>query len=78
MIYEYRTNIERIVNEYLTESMDVFRESFSGMKDALATDDADWFIESANTIVESFGGEKMFTDMDDFNEKMLTGIPFKL
>lgn len=78
LIYEYRTNIERIVNEYLTESMDVFRESFSGMKDALATDDADWFIESANTIVESFGGEKMFTDMDDFNEKMLTGIPFKL
>ena len=78
LIHEYRVNIERIVNEYLTESMDVFRESFSGIKNALVTDDADWFIECTNTIVERFGGEKPFTDMEDFNEKMLTEVPFKL
>ena len=78
LIHEYRANIEHIANEYLTESMDVFRESFSGIKNALVTDDADWFIECTNTIVERFGGEKSFTDMEDFNEKMLTEVPFKL
>ena len=58
--------------------MDVFRESFSGIKDALAIGDIDWFIESANNITESFGGQKTFSSMEDFNTKMLEGTTFKL
>lgn len=78
LIREYRTEMERIVNEYLIESMDVFRDSFSGIKDALAIGDIDWFIESANNITESFGGQKTFSSMEDFNTKMLEGTTFKL
>ena len=78
MIREYRSEMEKIINEYLSDSMDVFRESFSGIKNALAIGDVDWFIDSANTITEYFGGMPSFSSMDDFNNKMLSGSTFKL
>ncbi len=78
MIREYRSEIEKIINEYLSDSMDVFRESFSGIKNALAIGDVDWFVDSANTITENFGGKPSFSSMDDFNNKMLSGSTFKL
>ena len=78
MIREYREEMEKIINEYLIDSMDVFRESFSGIKNALAIGDVDWFIESANAITENFGGQASFSDMDDFNEKMLSRDTFKI
>ena len=48
------------------------------MKDALAIDDVDWFIESANTITENFGGKAAFSDFEDFDSKMVKGHTFKL
>lgn len=78
MIHEYRAEMEKIINEYLIESMDVFRESFRGIKDALAIGDVDWFIESTNKITENFGGEASFSNMEDFNSKMLSNSTFKL
>lgn len=78
MIREYRAELEKIINEYLLDSMDVFRESFSGIKNALAIGDVDWFIESTNTITQSFGGEAPFSNIEDFNSKMLMGSTFKL
>lgn len=78
MIQEYRAEMERLIRAYLLDSMDIFRESFSGIKDALAIGDVDWFIESANTITESFGGKASFSSMEDFNLKMSTGSTFKL
>ena len=38
----------------------------------------DLLIESANNITASFGGNKPFETMDDFNNKMLLGETFKL
>lgn len=78
MIREYRAEIEKIISNYLSESMDIFRDSFSGIKNALEIGDVDWFIESANTITESFGGEASFSSMEEFNSKMLMGSTFKL
>lgn len=78
MIREYRKEIEELINEYLCDYMDVFRESFSGITNALAIGDVEWFIDSSNTIVESFGGEKSFTSMEDFNDKMMHGSGFTL
>lgn len=78
MIREYRVEMEKLIREYLADSMDVFRESFAGIKNALAIGDADWFIKSANTITEKFGGEVSFSSMDEFNSKMFTGSTFKL
>lgn len=78
LIREYRAEIESIINEYLIESMDIFRESFTGIKEALAIGDVDWFIESTNTITENVGGKASFSSMEDFNSKMLAGSTFKL
>ncbi len=78
LMREYRRELEGLISEYLSESMDVFRESFSEIKNALAIGDVDWFIESTNNITNAFGGNVSFTSMDDFNDKMLNGEIFKI
>ena len=78
MIREYRAEVEVIINKYLIDSMDVFRESFSGIKNALDIGDVDWVIDSANEITEAFGGNSNFKSMDEFNDKMLNRVTFKL
>ncbi len=78
MIREYRGQINKIIEEYLSDTMEIFNESFSGIKDALAIGDVDLLIESANNITSSLGGNKPFENMDDFNNKMLAGEVFKL
>ena len=78
MIREYRAEMEKLISEYLSESMDVFRESFSGIKNALAIGDVDWFIDSTNAITEQFGGKASFSNMDEFDSMMLNGSTFKL
>lgn len=78
LIREYRAELETMIQEYLIDSMDVFRESFAGIKNALAIGDVDWFIESTNTITESFGGKASFSSMEEFNSMMFSGTTFKL
>ena len=77
-IRKYRAETEKIINEYLSGSMDIFSSSFSGIKNALAIGDVDWFIDSTNKITEAFGGKVQFSSMDEFNEKMLSSEAFKL
>ena len=77
-IRKYRAETEKIINEYLSGSMDIFSNSFSGIKNALAIGDIDWFIDSTNKITEAFGGKVQFSSMDEFNEKMLSSETFKL
>lgn len=78
LIREYREQVNKIINEYLSDSMEYFNESFSGIKKALEIGDVDLFIENANEITESLGGNKPFENMDEFNNKMLNGITFKI
>lgn len=78
MMREYRTQINKIIEQYLTENMEIFNESFSGIKEALAIGDVDLLIENANTVTESVGGTKPFETMEEFNKKMLLGETFKL
>lgn len=78
MIRGYRAQMNEIIEKYLSGAMEIFNESFSGIKDALDIGDVDLLIESANNITASFGGNKPFETMDDFNNKMLLGETFKL
>ena len=78
LIRQYRAEMEKIINAYLIDSMDLFRDSFSGIKNALAIGDVDWVIDSANIITESFGGKAAFSNMDEFTDKMLKGSTFKI
>lgn len=77
LIRQYRQEMEEIVNQYLSDSMDCFRESFSGVKNAFALGDIDWFIESANSITKQFGGEQKFSSMDEFEKMMNSDDPFE-
>lgn len=78
MIRQYRREIEEIVNEYLIDSMDMFRESFSQVKNAFEIGDVDWVIESTNTITENFGGDAIFRNFEEFNDMMMKETTFKL
>lgn len=78
MIREYRAQMNAIVEEYLSDIMEIFDESFSGIKEALAIGDVDLLIESANNITDALGGKKQFETMDEFNKKMLCGETFRL
>ncbi len=75
MIREYRAQINAIIEEYLTDSMEIFQDSFDGIKEALAIGDVDLLIESANSITDALGGNKPFETMDEFNEMMLQEQP---
>lgn len=78
MIREYRAQMNSIINEYLLETTEIFNESFSGIKDALAIGDIDLLIDSSNAITDALDGNKPFETMDEFNNKMLSGVTFKL
>ena len=58
--------------------MDIFREAFLGIKNALSIGDADWFIENANEITERMGGTVAFSNMKEFEEEMHAGRKFRL
>ncbi|MGF6989789.1 DNA-binding transcriptional MerR regulator [Lachnospiraceae bacterium PM6-15] len=78
LIRLHRAEMEKIINEYLAESIEVFRESFSGIKSALAIGDVDWFIEGSNKITKSFGGTVAFSSMGEFEQMMTNEETFKL
>ena len=61
--------------EYLSDSMEIFNESFSGIKDALAIGDVDMLIENANNITESLGGNKPFETMDEKEKRQEMVLP---
>lgn len=78
MIREYREQMNVVIEEYLSDMMDVFNESFAGIKDALAIGDVDLMVESANNITSLLGGNRPFENMADFDEKMLQSATFYL
>lgn len=78
LIREYRVQMNAIIEEYLADSMEIFNESFDGIKAALAIGDIDLLIESANSITDALGGNKPFETMEDFDKKMLSGATFVL
>lgn len=78
LIREYRTQMNTIIEQYLANTMEVFNDAFMGIKSALAIGDVDLLVDSANSIIDTLGGNKPFETMDDFNLKMLSGATFKI
>lgn len=78
MIREYRLEVEKIINQYLSNKLEVFNESFAGIKNALEIGDIDLFIENTNKITENFGGKPAFSTIDEFDEIMLTKTTIKI
>ena len=78
MIREYRLEIEKIINQYLSNKLEVFNEAFTGIKNALEIGDIDLFIENTNRITENFGGKPAFSTIDEFDEIMLAKTTIKI
>lgn len=78
IIRKYREYMEEIINQYFNSYMDVFRESFDGIKKSLEIDDIDLFIENTNLIIKKFGKESNYSSVKEFNDKMLNKTTFKL
>ena len=78
MIREYRLEIEKIINQYLSNKLEVFNKAFTGIKNALEIGDIDLFIENTNRITENFGGKPAFSTIDEFDEIMLTKTTIKI
>ena len=77
-IREYRAQMEAIISEYLNSYTEVFNESFSGIKDALAIGDVDGVISSANRVTEALGKKALFDNMDEFEQLMDSEMTIKL
>ena len=78
MIREYRLEVEKIINQYLSNKLEVFNESFKCIKNALEIGDIDLFIESTNKITENFGKKPAFSNMNEFDKIMLTKTTIKI
>lgn len=78
LMRQYRKEMDQYVNTYLSESMYLFRDSFSGIKEALQISDVDMVIEYSNKITESFGKTAAFESFDDFESKMKSDFVFKI
>lgn len=78
MIREYRMQMNVIIQEYLSDRQEIFNESYRGIKDALVIGDVDLFIDSANKITDSLGGNKPFETIDEFYTKMSNGEGFTI
>lgn len=78
MIKEYRAEINAVIEKYLSETIEVFNESFDGINNALAIGDVDWFIESANNITKAFGGKNSFENLEEFRTQLLSDEVFEL
>lgn len=78
LLREYRAELENMVEQYLSDTTELFRESFDGIKNALAIGDVDWLIDSANKVTKGLGKEVQYNNMDEFDTMMSAGITFKL
>lgn len=78
MIRQYREYMEKVINEYLFDYKYTFEKSFFEIKKSLKIDDVDLFIDNANIISKKFGGKTNFSNLEEFNDKMLKGETFKL
>jgi hypothetical protein len=70
MIRQYRAEMEKMVNQYLTDHINTFHVAFDDMKCALDIGDIDGFIVGANAITRKLGGKPQFETLSEFDTLM--------
>jgi hypothetical protein len=79
MIRQYRAEMEKMVNQYLTDHINTFHAAFDDMKYALNIGDIDGFIAGANAITKKLGKTPQFETFSEFDALMNDGAcPVKL
>lgn len=72
MIKAYRAEMEKNIGEYFSNYMNLFNDSFNGIKQSLQIGDVDGFISSTNKIVEGLGKKPIFNNQNDFDKLMMS------
>lgn len=78
LIREYRTEIEMVINQYLSSNMEIFHNAFDEIKRSLNVGDVDGFISGTNAISVQLGREPQFSDFDEFEKIMESDVAFKV
>lgn len=67
-----RTEMEQIVSDYLYNKMTLFANAFDTMDRAITENDIDSFIMGNNSIQNELGKKALFSDMQEFDDLMLS------
>ena len=70
MLKEYRDELERFINEYLSETAAVFDEAFAAMKEKLKIGDVDGYLSSVNRITETCGKKPLAMTKKEVDDLM--------
>ena len=71
-------DMERIVNQYLTDHLETFESGFMAMDKALIENDVDGYIKGNAEIQSILGYQMQFRNQDEFNHLMDSEETFKL
>jgi len=77
-IREYREEINRIVENYLSSHYDLFGGYIESMDQAIIAGDTNGFIRANNAIMETFGKKPQFSSQEEFDSLILSGTKIVL
>ena len=78
MIRMYRTEMERIVTDYLTVRLETFESGFAAIDQALIDGDINGYIRGNTEIQQILGYNVQFSNQDEFDALMDSDESFKL
>lgn len=78
LICQYRKEMNTIVEQYLSEHLEVFDESFATMDKAIIENDVNGFIAGNTMIQEKLGHQIQFRSQVEFDDIMSSDTPLKL
>lgn len=77
-IREYREEMNRIVEDYLSSHYELFGGYIESMDQAIIAGDTNGFIRANNAIMESFGKKPQFSSQEGFDSLILSGTKIVL
>ena len=78
LIRQYRAEMEKAVNRYLTRHYKTFEHAFNVMNHALIENDSDSYIRGNAEIQKLLGYQMQFSNQDEFDELMDSDLALKL
>jgi len=76
-ITRYRTEMERVVSDYLQERYEAFEKGFAAMDQAVLDNDVNGYIRGNVMIQKVLGYHVRFTTQEEFNDLMMSEEAFK-
>ena len=78
IIQQNREEMETVVSDYLYSRMTVFVQAFETMDRAITDNDVDAYIAGNNMIQTNLSGKSLFSDMNEFDDMMLSDDAIRL